>query len=83
MLDTPERLSSILDKITAIDRIESNRGHYYNSGTMKQNNYCQSFGMQISKDPQGGGTNADGSKNKKYCSYWICNWYADYLYPND
>jgi len=23
--------------------------------------------MQLSKDQQGGGTNADGSKNKKYC----------------
>ena len=33
------------------------------------NKFCQSCGMQMSKDPQGGGTNADGSRNKKYCSY--------------
>ncbi len=30
---------------------------------------CESCGMPMSKDPQGGGTNADGSKNEKYCSY--------------
>lgn len=30
---------------------------------------CQSCGMPLNKDPQGGGTNADGGKSKKYCSY--------------
>jgi hypothetical protein len=25
--------------------------------------------MPMGKDPQGGGTNADGTKNDKYCSY--------------
>jgi hypothetical protein len=25
--------------------------------------------MPMSKDPQGGGTNADGSNNLRYCSY--------------
>ena len=30
---------------------------------------CQSCGMPMNKDPQGGGTNADGSKSIKYCSY--------------
>jgi len=30
---------------------------------------CQSCGMPMKKDPQGGGTNADGSKSEKYCSY--------------
>ena len=35
----------------------------------KQNKMCQSCGMPMSKDPQGGSTNADGSKNLKYCSY--------------
>lgn len=25
--------------------------------------------MPLKQDPQGGGTNADGSKNAKYCSY--------------
>ena len=29
---------------------------------------CQSCSMPLSKDPQGGGTNADGSKSDKYCS---------------
>jgi len=30
--------------------------------------YCQSCGMPLSKDEQGGGTNADGSKSLDYCS---------------
>ena len=29
---------------------------------------CQSCGMPLSKDPRGGGTNADGSKSTEYCS---------------
>lgn len=30
---------------------------------------CQSCGMPLSKDPQKGGTEKDGSKSKLYCSY--------------
>ncbi len=30
---------------------------------------CQSCGMPLSKDEKGGGTEADGSKSIKYCSY--------------
>ena len=30
---------------------------------------CQSCGMPMKKDPQGGGTNADGTKSTMYCSY--------------
>ena len=33
------------------------------------NKFCQSCGMPMNKDPQGGGTNADGSKSVLYCSY--------------
>ncbi|MCB9317091.1 MAG: zinc ribbon domain-containing protein [Lewinellaceae bacterium] len=29
---------------------------------------CQSCGMPLKRDPQGGGTNADGSKSVMYCS---------------
>jgi hypothetical protein len=29
--------------------------------------------MPMSKDPQGGGTNADGTKNEAYCSYCYQN----------
>ncbi len=29
--------------------------------------------MPLDKDPQGGGTNADGSKTEKYCSYCYQN----------
>jgi hypothetical protein len=29
---------------------------------------CQSCGMPLRKDPQQGGTNADGSKSTMYCS---------------
>jgi hypothetical protein len=35
----------------------------------KPNKFCQSCGMPLKKDPNQGGTNADGSKNIKYCSY--------------
>lgn len=30
---------------------------------------CQSCGMPLKKSPNGGGTNADGSKSTMYCSY--------------
>lgn len=36
---------------------------------MSENKMCQSCGMPLKKDPKGGSTNADGSKNEKYCSY--------------
>lgn len=29
---------------------------------------CQSCGMPLKRDPKGGGTNADGTKNSMYCS---------------
>jgi hypothetical protein len=35
----------------------------------KFDKFCQSCGMPMDKDPGNGGTNADGSKNMKYCSY--------------
>jgi hypothetical protein len=31
--------------------------------------YCQSCGMPLSKDPQGGGTEASGAKSAEYCSH--------------
>lgn len=34
---------------------------------------CQSCGMPLSKDPQGGGTEADGSKSAKFCSLCYAN----------
>lgn len=30
---------------------------------------CQSCAMPLNRDPEGGGTNADGSRSDKYCSY--------------
>jgi hypothetical protein len=36
---------------------------------MPTNKFCQSCGMPLKNDPQGGGTNADGSKSERYCSY--------------
>jgi hypothetical protein len=30
---------------------------------------CQSCGMPLKQDPNGGGTNADRTKSKLYCSY--------------
>lgn len=37
------------------------------------NKFCQSCGMPMSKDPQHGGTQADGSKSTDYCSYCYQN----------
>lgn len=42
------------------------------------NKFCQSCGMPLEKDPQHGGTEKDGSKSPKYCSY--C--YADGEFTN-
>ncbi len=39
---------------------------------------CQSCGMPLQYDPQGGGTEADGSRSSSYCSY--C--YADGLFKD-
>jgi len=30
--------------------------------------YCQSCGMPLSKDKRGGGSNADGTRSRTYCS---------------
>ena len=30
---------------------------------------CQSCGMPLSRDPQGGGTERDGSRSAEYCSH--------------
>lgn len=30
---------------------------------------CQSCGMPFNKDPEGGGSNVDGTKSTLYCSY--------------
>lgn len=38
-----------------------------------KNKFCQSCGMPMKNDPQGSGTNADSSKNEKYCSYCYQN----------
>ncbi len=35
----------------------------------KFDRFCQSCGMPMEKDPGNGGTNTDGTKNMKYCSY--------------
>jgi hypothetical protein len=34
----------------------------------KFDKFCQSCGMPMEKDPGNGGTNADWSKNQRYCS---------------
>ena len=40
---------------------------------MKPYKYCQSCGMPASQDPGCGGTEKDGSKTSKYCSYCYVN----------
>ena len=37
--------------------------------TSRTSKFCQSCGMPMSKDPQHGGTNRDGTKSADYCSY--------------
>lgn len=41
---------------------------------------CQSCAMPLKKDPKGGSTNADGSKNHMFCSY--CYDKGAFLQPN-
>lgn len=41
---------------------------------------CQSCGMPLKKDPKGGSTNADGSKNNMYCSFCYEN--GEFLQPD-
>jgi hypothetical protein len=43
-------------------------------------NACQSCGMPFRNDPQGGGTNADGSKSTTYCSHCYQN--GKFTQPN-
>ena len=47
---------------------------------MKTYKNCQSCGMPLKKDPKGGSTNVDGSKNTMYCSYCFEN--GSFLQPN-
>lgn len=35
----------------------------------KFDRFCQSCGMPMEKDPGNGGTNADGTKSLRFCSY--------------
>ena len=46
---------------------------------IKMNKNCQSCGMPLKKDEQGGGTNKDGSKSKMYCS--LCYSEGEFLNP--
>lgn len=41
---------------------------------------CQSCGMPFNKDPKGGGTNADGTISKMYCS--LCYEKGNFTQPN-
>jgi hypothetical protein len=41
---------------------------------------CQSCGMPLSKDPQGGGSEANGSKSTMYCSH--CYQQGTFTSPN-
>lgn len=43
-----------------------------------ENKICQSCGMPLKRDEKGGGTNADGTINKMYCSYCYHN--GEFLY---
>ena len=43
-------------------------------------NRCQSCGMPLNKDPEGGGSEADGSRSTTYCS--ICYEDGAFRHPN-
>jgi len=45
----------------------------------KTSKNCQSCGMPLNKDPQGSGTNSDGTKSTKYCS--LCYQAGNFLSP--
>lgn len=46
----------------------------------KEYKMCQSCSMPLNKDPKGGGTNADGTKSKMYCS--LCYENGKFLQPD-
>ena len=62
-------------------RTNKNRNRQnYNSMTTEFKN-CQSCGMPLKRDEKGGGTNADGSNSKIYCSY--CFEKGEFIYKGD
>lgn len=48
---------------------------------MKDYKFCQSCGFPMKNDPQGGGTEKDGSINKKYC--YMCYKDGEFLTPTE
>jgi len=36
---------------------------------MKPHEHCQSCGMPLAEDPNGGGTYSDGTRSRTYCSF--------------
>ncbi len=48
---------------------------------MKEYKFCQSCGFPMKNDPQGGGTESDGSINKKYC--YMCYKNGEFLTPQE
>jgi Putative zinc ribbon domain len=46
---------------------------------MSAQSICQSCGMPLKRDTNGGGTNADGSINLEYCSYCFVN--GEFTHP--
>lgn len=46
---------------------------------MSEYKFCQSCGYPMKKDPQGGGTEKDGSINTKYC--YMCYKDGEFLSP--
>ena len=47
---------------------------------MKGNKVCQSCGMPLKSDPQGGGSERNGTKSDIYCSYCYQN--GKFTQPN-
>lgn len=48
---------------------------------MQQSKFCQSCGYPMKKDKNGGGTEADGTRSRKYCS--MCYENGAFLTPPD
>ncbi len=47
---------------------------------MKSYKNCQSCGMPLKRDPNGGSRNKDGSKNTMYCS--LCYVNGEFVHPD-
>ena len=66
------RIRSKEDKFI-LDKRDAARPNRFRTIVNQVHKNCQSCGMPLKRDEQGGGTNADGSKSTMYCSHCYQN----------